>query len=236
LLQLFDGVNVLLLWGQEEGSMIRTLFILSLLIATGVSPASTIYNNGQASGQYPVWSDTTSYAADGFMLASGGTTIRQVHWWGGYGVPWYPDELPFGLDTFVISIYEDVGGAPALNPVFEVPVTPYARAYARPDYFDVDIYAYSAHLGNVTLQANVPYYLSITNTARRWLWYESCHNCSTNFVRTDPSASWESDWQRLNLAFNLTDDPLPVPEPSSLVLLAAGVTGLAIWRRGGAGA
>lgn len=212
----------------------KNILLLVACLAVGASGfADTIYNNGGPRNELMPGSDRgfPVMLADSFVLQPGHSTVTQVHWWGGYGGRPLPN-----IDDFIIAIYGDDGGMPEVDPLFEMAITSYTRALSSPpDRFNGDVYAYSAFIGNVTLLPGERYYLSITNNTfvvgSGWGWSDGCHNCSDSYVRSDPNAPWRLDGLLLNLAFFLTDDAPPIPEPSTILLLSIGLAGLALRKR-----
>lgn len=99
-----------------------------------------------------------------------------------------------------------------------------------------DLYAYSADIAPLTLTPGTVYYLSaVNNTAGdddRWDWTTRSvgGNVWFRFEGTDP---WTLTDEERHPAFYLTDDISAVPEPATLLLLGAGLCGLAYRQRRG---
>ena len=202
-----------------------------LTMMTGGAFAAVIYDNGVPDERY-IWFSDTSYSsfrnADSFILQSGLNTITDIHWWGAY----YTENTPPQADNFTIKIYETAAVAALPGSLL---YTNHIGAVTRADsnltgLDGLDIYAYSFFLDPLSLTAGTTYWLEIMNATLNesniWGWSTASD--------TPGHALWDgSSWLTRDdeLAFYLTNDATPVPEPSTFLLLGAGLAGLAVWRR-----
>lgn len=202
--------------------------IAAMALMTGVASAAIIYDNGSPDA-YTIWFSDPSYdvykAADSFVLKSGASTIKDIHWWGGY-------DKGVTSDDFTIKIYATA--ATALLPGAEI----YVRnvgAVTRTDTGVVgedgnEIYSYSIIIDPIALAAGTTYWLEIVNSTEggEWGWSSSA---------IGSHATWNGEgWIETSdeLAFNLTGDaPIPtgVPEPATMMLLGLGLAGVAVARK-----
>jgi len=200
---------------------------------TATSFADIIFHNGVEATKLPAAADVAfpAFAADEFRLEAGRDTIRNVHWWGGYGGGTH------GVDHFTIALYEEVLGAPASQSFYMFQVQSYTREiWWRTDYFNNDVYFYSAPIDPITLIPDATYYLSIWESefsGPKWTWSESSYNHSRSYFRTSLESAWEDDDMRYRLAFYLTDDRPPIPEPGTVAILCLGLVGLAMRKSAG---
>lgn len=203
----------------------------SLLTTVSVAPAAVIFDNGPpASGPtIAAGSDASSasgaQAADNFSLPAGQTTIHDAHWFGVYGLR----DTPPATDDFTLFIYADDSGLPGdlvdSRAVGNVSRTPTGISFDQ-------IYEYSTDIAPIALSAGTTYWFSVMNNtldsttfSESWFWSASNPNDGDAAQRLSPGAEWLP--RDFELAFKLTD----VPEPSTLLLLGAGLAGLAAWRR-----
>jgi len=90
--------------------------LTAAFLAAGNASAGVIYDNGGPNQSANQLADTTFFfteAADEFSLVAGGTTIGDVHWWGGCAVN-DGGTLTTGTDcpspgAFTLSFYNDSG-------------------------------------------------------------------------------------------------------------------------------
>lgn len=210
--------------------LIVAAVILAMTMLSGGAFADVIFDNGGPDGQDawfsdPVWADFRN--ADDFVLGSGASVITDIHWWGVYG----SGNTQPALNDFTIIIYETAAGA-------NLPGTPFYTNNAGnvtgvDSGMDLingyDIYYYSIVVDAIPLSAGTTYWLEILNDTSNdpsaWAWATSSQEGSHAWW----NGTWQSHWAEM--AFKLTNDDVPVPEPGTLFLLGLGLMGLAGTRR-----
>lgn len=209
-----------------------TIFVIFLGISliSGVSFAGVIYDNG---GPDPdgnaYFNDSGTYDnlnADSFTLQAGANTITDIHWWGVYTDNVAKD------DNFTIVIY-DTSGAAFLPGNSVSPINSFneSRSDTGLDLFGaLDIYSYSVFIDPITLNFGETYWLEVLNNTTpneqgwAWAWVTSQLDGDHAYWQSNNGEYWAPTFD--NLAFNLTNDAAPVPEPSTFLLLGGGLAGL----------
>lgn len=174
-------------------------------------------------------------AFDNFTLEEGNTTLTDVHWWGNY-YTYFSDQLN---DTFQVYIYADLNGAPDLDTgaLYTIDGSSANRVDSGLDVGDdaeMPIFAYDLYFDPIELDANVTYWLAITN-GFHWRWQTSLEDGSSYQIGGNnfpgDIATWKDQLnvRDYNLAFNLTGGV--VPEPSTVVLIGAGIAAIVVRRR-----
>lgn len=189
--------------------------------------ADTIYDNGVLLAEVDsrIYSDFDfpQQVADSFILAAGFTTITDIHWWGCYGTI-----TPEG-DDFTIRIFENDVDRPAATPLVEMLSVNVGREPTGLEQGGGPSYFYSLYVSPIVLSADTTYWLSIVNDTSvvgasvAWGWLQDSDSGVLSW-RPEDAESWrvaEGD-----TAFYLTNDEI-VPEPSTMVLLALGIAGIA---------
>jgi hypothetical protein len=206
-----------------------SLFIVAL-IASPSAMASIVFDNGAANGSRGFWSDLDQgqEVADNFVLGEGDHTITDVSWSGSY----YSSNAPVATDAFTIRIFADSQGLPTTAPLLSFNV---GNAVNRVDSgindstFGLDIYNYSASITATTLTAGTTYWLSIVNNTAGntvdWLWENSASTGGDDAFRNPKLGLnvWKAGSPAAELAFQLNNTTLAVPEPETWGMLLVGV-------------
>jgi hypothetical protein len=207
-----------------------TKLFMGAVLTCAALPASAgiIYDNGVADASTGQVSDVDApyLSADDFVLQEGLNTITDIHWWGLY---WIAD-TPQAADDFVVAFFEDDGGGLPGNLVQTFEIGDVGRADTGLDFNlggnSSDIYAYTANIAPLQLNAGETYWLMIVNDTTNddndsWFWAAS--GIGTNGIFD--GVEWANN--PLELAFQLTNDNL-VPEPATISLLGLAIAGLAL--------
>ncbi len=198
---------------------------MGVLALASVSQAGVIYDNGSPpdNGELSTYLAETGApgfaeeVADDFILASGMSTIRDIHWWGGYFNPIGPGLV----DDFTITIYNDAAVAPIPGTVNTVA---HAVSVVRTPVTigEFDLYFYTALVDEIALAPDTRYWLGLSNNSGfGWGWAAGDGMGVLQQSLDTGSGQWISGSD--SAAFYLTDD---VPAPGGLALVGvAGVLG-----------
>lgn len=195
--------------------------------------AATIFNNGApfiglaANATFADSSGPSGFSevADDFSLASGASTVRDVHWWGIYDSGVTPSS-----DQFTLKIYNDNSNAPG-SLVLTLTIDSLSRTATSDVVTGRTVHAYHAAVPGVSLAPSTTYWLGISNNSggNAWAWVQS-NPFSGNLHQF--SISNGSFGRRLDeAAFFLTDTIVPEPSTAALALVGGlALLGMA-WKR-----
>ena len=161
---------------------------------------------------------TSQQSTDFFMLTQT-SSVSSVEWYGfrdaglNFSIRFF-DNITAGNNTSFF--YEDLVLATAIG-----------TGIIHNSY---EIFKYSANITELTLLSNKNYYLAVNSTsASTWVWNFSAPSGNDLFHRNGDADTWReiSSLGRDSHAFSLHGDAVSVPEPSTLVIFALGIMGLA---------
>lgn len=179
----------------------------------------------------------STQAADNFSLVDQ-TRLESIKWYGSYqGLA--PGPIDAGtLDTFEISIFESLGSTAAFS-LSSSSVTRSELTPGQTDFYQMTIYEYEVLLSGGWDLAAGDYLLSISNSNTAffdWFWSDSSAGADgVVYYRDFSTDPWDVDIfnnpDELDAAFVLSGEHIAVPEPTTPLLLLAGVLALLFSRR-----
>jgi hypothetical protein len=221
----------------HEFSYIRQIVLLLSLLAFALSVnnvfASVVFDNGMDGLGIAYGSaNTNAYAsADDFMFSSE-QVITDLHWRGVY-------TNNASTEYFMINIHNQAASTNTPTAfgdyIYSFSTNVYTAVNSGQNYSYIDvlyIYDFSADIDPFVAEAGKTYWLEIfsVNPTGNWYWITNSA-MDGNGVQTHLNG--QTIWEPVDgeFAFQLTNDSAPIPEPSTFILLGAGLAGLAVWRK-----
>lgn len=222
-------------------TLISSLCLLLLsAVATPVALAVVVFDNGGPDSQSQRRSDFSGSFSPQFqtgvefVLGAGLNSINGVEWWGSYA------DNAIHADDFTIRIFAFTAGSPDTTALVEFDVGAVARAGTglTSSNGGFDIYRYSASFVDTLLTAGDSYLLSIVNDSGAlpdWGWSTSAGPAAA-YTRSGVSTAVVEGlgWGVVGFethAFNLSGEPVAVPSPPALSLLAVAMLAATMRRR-----
>jgi hypothetical protein len=205
--------------------LVRTIPCLVLFLMARSVQADVLFSQPVTSGGVALASDFARFQqeADNFALSQS-ALLETVHWWGAYA------NNDVRADSFTLRLFGDSAGNPALTPLVEVAALNLTRTPTNLlDNLGDSIYEYQATLPvPALLDGGTSYYLSIVNNTPPggvWDWVGS--GPGTHWARQDDGSAWTISSGTTGFAFELLGTP--VPEPSTILVVAIFAAGLICW-------
>jgi hypothetical protein len=195
---------------------------LALLLLASPLRADILFSQPVINGGVALASDfaRAQQEADIFSLAQS-ASVQSIQWWGAYA----NGDTP--TDHFTLRFFADTTGNPAMTPFVNVSLSGVTRTATNlVDNLGDPIYSYQATLpSSVLVDGATTYYLSLVNNTGDWDWVGS--GPGTHWARPDDASQWTVSSNTTDFSFELSGTP--VPEPSTLLLLAVSTVGMIAW-------
>ena len=147
-------------------------------------------------------------------------TLNSIVFWGGGGHE--------SGDQFIVKFYEDGEDQPDAGNFAQADLLSVDETYAGENPGTQEVwYQYTAIFASgITLQSGETYWVSVAMNGAQWFWLSGSGGDGHALSQ---EGEIETGWTDLgyDMAFELySEGPAPVPEPSSLTLVAFGLIGL----------
>lgn len=190
-----------------------SMFLILLPLSAGAVMLEQSPQDG-GDGSLSVGPSGIQIATDDFQFANT-VVLKNIRWWGSY------DPAAPATESLSVRLFADDGsGNPETSAFFETTLSGNGDSGGGlTDLFGGTVFQYDIGV-NQLLQGGTDYYLSVFNndSAQDWYWLESAAGNNTGWSRAADGDAWNFDAAALNMSFQLTAAPIPVPATLFLML------------------
>lgn len=220
-------------WETKMRVLAGFVVTLALLVWGRTSSAAPIiFDNGSPNQDTAIGSELfKQQTAENFSLVTGSTTVTGVNWWGVYGNA----ATPPPADDFIVAFFNDAAGQPEPTPFLGFHLGDVGRTatgQSLSGFPQFEIFAYSASISPTAFLPGVTYWVALLNDTTAdldddWFWATSSF-LGIHAFRQGATVVWSVSPS--DLAFNLTGEAEPIPEPATVLLIGTGLVAVRIRR------
>jgi hypothetical protein len=220
--------------GKRVRNALASLLTLLFILAIGnIASAATLYQHDLDATLSGAYSNLGGWInADNFTLSTD-AVITGVNWYGYYN----SEPASSSSILFDLNFHSDVGNLPDLVPIYSQSLSLSITDIGIDAINGNNIYRFEAALAtSFAVSAGERMWLSVFDTdpsTSQWLWSRHLPT-GDGFAIRNTNPELITDWIPEgggDLAFELVGDPVPIPEPATMILFGLGMAGVGIFRR-----